>query len=518
MYINMEMNRKIFYIKRCEEVILFFLFIGIPLTSLPEKFSLPGISGNFSTACLFLITFFLILECFVYHSWANVFKDVIYKKYWTVLFVWNTICLIIGTVELYGIPLQNILGISPTKIFQLIATYFCHPILSEMSSWISIIMNLEWKFFRDYFLRLFIIIFLIQHLYHNDWNLIFHRIESAVLVLSCLLGFYSIPEIIWLWTQNPTTEVLLSVTNHFFYDPVSVAGWYPPLLWEHQLRSLCTEPGALGIIAGFLLPFLWYRALSRRNCFSYFLVTYLSFMILMTNSRAAWIIFLIEVIGSLSIIFIARYSAWKKYGIIIISSVFLSTSLYVGGNYYFQQIGQGRVQSIDQLLKDKVAQNVTSVATTNKRSNSARYGITLANLYIGMEHPLFGVGQGYESLYMKDKFPAFARDNEEINNWTNELHEKGILRGGYPNLNQISAVFSWSGVIGVILFLFLPVYSGIYYLKDGKILNSPEGTTIFITMIGQLLGLMSGQFTYTYAFSLALFILYMLYWQRKKYR
>lgn len=516
MYKNMEMNRKIFYIKRCEEIILFFLFIGIPLTSLPEKFSLPGISGNFSTACLFLITFFLIMECLIYRSLTLVFKDIIYKKYWIVLLGWNTICLIIGTVELYGISLQDMLGVSPTKFFQLIATYFHNPIVSEISSWIGIFMNLEFKFFRDYFLRLFIIIFLVKHLYHNDWKLIFNRLERAVLVLTCLLGLYSIPEIIWLWTHNTTSEVLLSIINHFLYDPASAAGWYPPLLWEHQLRSFCTEPGALGVTAGFLLPFLWYRALVRKDYFSYFLVIYLSFMILMTNSRAAWIIFLIEVVSGLSVIFITRYSEWKKYGIIILGSFFLSILLYIGGNYYFQQTVQGRTQSVNQMFEDKVAQNVTSVATTNKRSNSARYGVTLANIYVGMEHPFWGVGQGYESLYMKDNFPAFARDNEEINNWTNEFHEKGLLRGGYPNLNQISSVFSWSGILGVILFLFLPVYSSIYYLRNRMILNSPEGTTIFIIMIGQLLSLMSGQFTYTYSFSLSLFVLYMLYWKRRK--
>lgn len=507
---------KNFLLNKYEEVALFLLIIGSPLSSLPEKFSLPGIGGHFSNACLFIIIFFLLLECFICRSWNPIFRDIVYKKYWLILLGWNTVCLLIGTVALYGSPLSYVLGESPSKFFQFISNYFQNPIEIEMASWIGIITNLEWKLFRDYFLRLFIVIFLIRHLYHNDWNLIFKQLEKVILAFAGLLGLYSIPEIIWLWTHNVECEMILSTVNLFLYDPASSVGWYPPLLWENQLRSFCTEPGALGVIAGFLLPFLWYSAFLKKKRLSYFMAIYISFMILMTNSRAAWIIFIIEIISILCGFVIVKYPNWKKYGIAILSTAIIAIVCYVGGSYFYQQIGQeSKERSIGQVFESKLSQNVTSVTTTNKRSNSARYGVTVANLYVGMKHPVFGVGQGYESLYMESLFPDFAKENAEVNNWTYYLHENGVLRNNYPNLNQISAVFSWSGIVGVILFLFLPVYGIIFYLIHSDILKTSMGITLFVAMIGQLASLMSGQFTYIYSLSLALFILYMIYWKQK---
>lgn len=48
---------------------------------------------------------------------------------------------------------------------------------------------------------------------------------------------------------------LLKIINPYLYDVSVVHGWWPPLIWENQLRSLCTEPSHFGIIVSLIIPF-----------------------------------------------------------------------------------------------------------------------------------------------------------------------------------------------------------------------------------------------------------------------
>lgn len=114
---------------------------------------------------------------------------------------------------------------------------------------------------------------------------------------------YSIPEIIWLWTGNITCANLLSFINVHLYDPVVNNGWWPPLLWNGQLRSVCLEPSYFGIITTFLLPFLAIDIHKKFKLWKFLIFFMLVFMIFMTKARTATVVFLGE-----SLIFYFQYS------------------------------------------------------------------------------------------------------------------------------------------------------------------------------------------------------------------
>ena len=39
----------------------------------------------------------------------------------------------------------------------------------------------------------------------------------------------------------------------------------------------------------------------------------------------------------------------------------------------------------------------------------------------GIQHPVFGVGQGYVDRYMVNTYPDFAKDNGEVKRWISDV-------------------------------------------------------------------------------------------------
>ncbi len=85
--------------------------------------------------------------------------------------------------------------------------------------------------------------------------------------------------------------------------------------------------------------------------------------------------------------------------------------------------------SVEKALDKYIDSNVKSVSNTSSRSNSARFGNTVAMFNVGLDHLAFGVGRGLHSSYMVDKFPDFAKDSGEVKRWTEDVLQKGFLLG-----------------------------------------------------------------------------------------
>lgn len=110
-----------------------------------------------------------------------------------------------------------------------------------------------------------------------------------------------------------------------------------------------------------------------------------------------------------------------------------------------------------------MADNLGSLASADKRSNRSRYSILKANIGIGMDYPVLGVGLGLRHAYIPEYLPKEAFLVSEIQMWIRNQKEKGIMRSGFPSLGEYSSRFAETGILGLIVYL-IPAFFLIYRL------------------------------------------------------
>lgn len=207
--------------------------------------------------------------------------------------IWQILCLILG---LYAFPYFN--EMNPSQFSNLQST------INKWNNWgipLDTIDAEKLAFFTKGIKaiiiksnRLFYIVFFIYHLYKDDYRRGFRDFRFIVLLMSIIMGLYSVIELTWLKFNSPSAQAILIFLNSFLLDPGIAYGWWPPLLWPHQLRSIFREPSYFGICSLFILPFLWSYIIEKKHIFlSGFLITYFTLMIFATNSRTAVVLTLI---------------------------------------------------------------------------------------------------------------------------------------------------------------------------------------------------------------------------------
>ena len=122
---------------------------------------------------------------------------------------------------------------------------------------------------------------------------------------------------------------------------------------------------------------------------------------------------------------------------------------------------QGSLQSMN--MSGYLEDNLGSLASSDKRSNKSRYSILKADLSIGMNHPVWGVGRSLRNAYIPDYLPEEAFSGSEIQMWIRNQKEKGIMRAGFPALGEYSSRFAETGILGLIIFL-MPAIILVYRL------------------------------------------------------
>lgn len=359
---------------------------------------------------------------------------------------------------------------------------------------------------RSFLLPLVGIYILVQHLYGDDWRRGLRHISVAALILIVLSVVYSLPEIWWLWTGNSTCAEILKAVNVYLYDPVSSHGWWPPLLWRGQVRSLFPEPSFFAITSAFFIPLLWYQLWHEKRYWAVIPAFILALMIFMTNSRTAIILYLAEVlllcVGCLVLHCQAKY---RIIGTMLLITVF-AFALNLATVQYFHNNGKDVIAEEQEVVAEYLERNVTSAVGIGKRSNTARYGNTMAALYTGLDYPLMGVGYGYQNSYLHEHFPVWAQDNKEVQNWWNALDPKSGKRGGYPVLNEFTHVLAWCGFPGLLLFIF-PIFYATYRIFTRI---RPRGDLPFLCLVIAALGLIAAMFSnhffYNYPVALSLLL------------
>ena len=461
---------------KLQKNILLFIIIFLPFSSIPERFSIPGLGSNLSIYWL-LVGIALLLYEYIKYNFAI-------EKYWKVFFcvyiVWQLICLAKGLVFYEYNQYLTIEQIPRLKY--ILEKLALHGIV--VSQLIAIKIWLFIRFSKNIILInniVFVVAFYIYHLYHSDFKRGFRDIRKVILWLALFMGAYSIIEIAWLKGHSIIAKNLLMIINPYIFDPVKLNGWWPPLLWDGQLRSLTTEPSFFGIISIMCLPFLWSFIFNENFKYKYLVILgYFAFMIAATNARTAIIITLGELLLLMCSTFIVKKLDYiKKVGLIlIITGVAFSINLIE-----FHKVDY----NMEQALKKYTEQNVTSMTNTNARSNNARLANLVANLNTIKDFPIMGIGTGLKDIYMDARLPEFSFSNKEVRNWSRDMHREGVLKSGYPSLNKYADIAIQNGLVGLLLYLipiFYIIYNLIFYRK--AIFQDYNLVMLMISMVGLL--------------------------------
>ena len=462
-----------------QRLALFFLILFLPLNSIPKRFAIPGIGGDLSNYFFILGMGLLIYEYFKFGFTINRKVKFLFCTY----IIWQLLCLIHG---LYFYEYNELLTLNQIPRLEVI--------LNKLASYGLVIQELTaikcWLFLRfsKNILLLnnivFLVCFYIYHLYKDDFDCAFGDVRRAVICLVILMGSYSFIELLWLKLNLQCAKNVLVIINPYLYDPVSSHGWWPPLLWKTQLRSITHEPSFFGILSIMCLPFLW--SLLFENKYKYFgfvAIFYFSLMICATNARTAIIVAIGELFLLLTFcVFVRKYEWMKNIGVILFAFglAFALNLVNFKGLVATENV---QVNSASNYLKS----NIASVANTTSRSNNARFGNLVANLNVITEHPIMGIGTGLKDAYIYNNIPEFGRNNGEIQLWSRCMREKGVLKSGYPALNKYADVAVQNGIVGLFLYLSVVGYLVLQLLKCYKfILSDYRAVMLVIAMLGLL--------------------------------
>ncbi len=323
-------------------------------------------------------------------------------------------------------------------------------------------------------------------------SLIFTHIVLSIGLLCILLISYSSFEIGYLRGSQFCADFLVKV-NPLLYNVAGNHGWWPPLLWKNQLRSLFPEPSFFGIVSTLIVPFLFYGVLKFEKKF--FLIVYSIFtvMLFMTKARTALILFILQNILLLSYVFISNpYYIKKSLNVFFASIVSFFVALYLMSGFKVLSIDSNNTsfQGVSSIVSGYINDNVISVIG-NKRSNSARLANVRATFLTGVQHPLWGVGRALSDLYIVNNFTEEDLATHEVKHWFDLLHQKGALQYFIPVLNQLISEMAQLGIPGLILYL-LPIFLIFYKLLPMlKLGLSIEMGCISIAYIGSLLAMFS---------------------------
>lgn len=99
-------------------------------------------------------------------------------------------------------------------------------------------------------------------------------------------------------------------------------------------------------------------------------------------------------------------------------------------------------------ISSYLQENVGSLASIEERSNRSRYSIMLADVKIGLAHPLLGVGPSLRDAYIPEYLPDKEHLSQETLIWIKNQREKGILKSGFPKLGEYTSRFAETGMAG----------------------------------------------------------------------
>lgn len=309
----------------------------------------------------------------------------------------------------------------------------------------------------------------------------YHLITKAVITGIAFLSLYSIIEILYL-TGSDSATYILTIINPMIHPIAVDHGWWPPLLWKDQLRSLFSEPSRMGNYLAFAMPFLWgkYLLSTKRPISVLILITFYTFMIFLTKARTAvamyWGILFLLFLG---ILYLHKKNLIKKFLCICGISLF-SLALSLGFINTFMNKG---MDTHKLTLSSYMEDNVGSLESSTKRSNGARYALIRANIATGLGHPLLGVGDVLGSSYTVHNFNNKDLANSEVHMWVTHYAEQGPMRYGLNAMNEYVSKFAQNGILGLLVYVFPLIFVFIRLLKILRVAQGETQVKVLVSMI-----------------------------------
>lgn len=348
--------------------------------------------------------------------------------------------------------------------------------------------------------------YLIYLWYRQDWNRGFIVAYYGIIASLVIVIVYCIVEVFYL-AHNPIAADALKTINPYIHIIKTNHNWWPPLLWKGQLRAVFPEPSHIGNYLAFCLPFLWYRIIKyNARLKELLLLLAFVFIIFLSKARTATAMFLGLNILMASIYIIAYKAKYlssliKIIGVSVIGfwlAVAFISNFMITKNNFLSNIGLQEKMMVNsnlsktnnikstQSMETYISDNITSLATSNKRSNGARYASIKAGIRTGLQSPFLGVGQGIGTAYIAKNFTSEERKNGEVKMWLTNQQKQGIMKAPIGAMNEYVQRFAENGCIGLTVFL-TPFIFVLY--RAVKILLKSNGQSLeLITLLSALVG------------------------------
>lgn len=455
--------------KNVVNTIFFIVCFSLIFNNIPKPLQMNFIGGPVGSK----LVFYPLIIGMLYTFWC----DWKHKNSPNIGLFTKYICLYIGVslvsllLGLYTYPYWDLVLNGPVEQIEKlpkILAFFSHygieidPKLL-MCAWISIrqikglLLEVFWCFGGAY---------IVYCWYKNEWK---NGLEICTYALIASLGIfigYSIIDAMYLYGNEWARNVLVTI-NPFLHPILTSNGWWPPLLWKGQLRSVFVEPSHVGNYLGLVFPFLvyYYFKYKQKWCISIFFLV--SFIVVLTKARTAHAMMVGMLFLCMVLVMFLLKEKWKQFVVILVASLI---GFYAGVcflNNTVKNIKNKKEITAESVIDD----NLGSLATSDKRSNGARYALIKCNLRIAAQNPIFGVGSGLGLAYMLDNYTDDERKNTEVADWIRRSNKYGVFASGQgygDAMNEYVTRLSQRGLVGLFVFLvpFLHIIYRLFRKKD----------------------------------------------------
>ena len=507
--------------KRVRNTLFFLMVFVLIFDSVPKPIQMNFIGGPVGGK----LEFYPLMAAFIYsfycqYRYRNVFVDFkVFCKYAAIFVGMMMLATIVGLIDY---PYYDLILNGPAdqieKLPKVMSFLQAHGIFVEqkhlMQVWLivreikGVLLEVFWCLGGAY---------LVYAWYKDEWAQALRLAVRAVTCSCCVLLVYAIVEVLYL-VGNETAKEILSFINPYIHPIVTSHGWWPPLLWKGQLRLVFPEPSHVGNYIAFGLPLIWYGYIqadtNRRAALPLTMV--MAFLVFMTKARTAYAMLAGMLLLLVCLIFWGRqYELLKKFAVLIVCV----TIGFVGYVSFVKTTSLSRANQAQSVVQRTLEDNLVSLASNNKRSNGARYGLLKAHFRTGLQHPLLGVGKGLTGVYVADNFTPEEAANGEISSWIRYQEERGPMAAGYsmPDaMNEFVSRFSSTGILGLGTFLFPFAYVLLRLLKKWVIRKDLTAMMMMLALISSMMAGCNGSLNLMYAVWLLLGLSYAVAFGRER--